>query len=279
MEDGMRRKRRQLSPEEKWEVFLEVTSQQLSQADAARKVGRRCKRCDSAAGVGQGRGVGRVRVRQAGSAGVCGGGRARAVADGERPAVRGLEGACGRALVAAGKAALGLFGPVGARVSAQTKLELLGLIDAAVAAGWAHARACRVLALADVRVHRWRARLRDTGTLDDRPPIGSAVHRLLAWEEQAILELIEQLGVGGSLAPQARASRLVCRCRVRLALDAVARRPQKPGCAARRAGPSAIAFACITRGSRVSHFWGVAGTGWVCQWWWRRVGVGPGFGV
>ena len=31
------RKGRQLSPEEKWEVFLEVTSKELSQADAARK--------------------------------------------------------------------------------------------------------------------------------------------------------------------------------------------------------------------------------------------------
>jgi transposase len=37
MDNGKPRKRRQLSPEEKWEVFLEVTSQQLSQADAARK--------------------------------------------------------------------------------------------------------------------------------------------------------------------------------------------------------------------------------------------------
>jgi transposase len=35
MQDGMRRGRRQLSPEEKWEVFLEVASQQLTQADAA----------------------------------------------------------------------------------------------------------------------------------------------------------------------------------------------------------------------------------------------------
>jgi transposase len=39
MENGKPRKRRQLSPEEKWEVFLEVCSQQLSQADAARKWG------------------------------------------------------------------------------------------------------------------------------------------------------------------------------------------------------------------------------------------------
>ena len=39
MENGKPRKRRQLSPEEKWEVFLEVTSQQLTQADCARKWG------------------------------------------------------------------------------------------------------------------------------------------------------------------------------------------------------------------------------------------------
>ncbi len=39
MENGKQRKRRQLSPEEKWEIFLEVTSQELSQADAARKYG------------------------------------------------------------------------------------------------------------------------------------------------------------------------------------------------------------------------------------------------
>jgi transposase len=39
MENSRSRRRRQLSPEEKWEVFLEVTSQQLTQADAARKWG------------------------------------------------------------------------------------------------------------------------------------------------------------------------------------------------------------------------------------------------
>ena len=33
------RRRRQLTPEEKWEAFVEVTSQQLSQRDAARKWG------------------------------------------------------------------------------------------------------------------------------------------------------------------------------------------------------------------------------------------------
>ena len=39
MENGKRKVRRQMSPEEKWEIFLEVTSQELSQADAARKWG------------------------------------------------------------------------------------------------------------------------------------------------------------------------------------------------------------------------------------------------
>ena len=79
-------------------------------------------------------------------------------------------------------------------MSAETKLELLGLIDGAVGDGWAHARACRVLDLADVRAHCWRQRLRETGSLDDGRPGGGAVHGLLEWEEQAILDLIETWG-------------------------------------------------------------------------------------
>jgi putative transposase len=79
-------------------------------------------------------------------------------------------------------------------VSAEIKLELLGLIDGAVADGWSHARACRVLDLADSRAHHWRARLRETGTLADGRPGGGAVHGILEWEEQAILDLIEQWG-------------------------------------------------------------------------------------
>ncbi|HYB22894.1 MAG TPA: hypothetical protein VED41_03790 [Solirubrobacteraceae bacterium] len=39
MINGDRRKGRQLTPEEKWQLFAEVTSQQLTQADAARKYG------------------------------------------------------------------------------------------------------------------------------------------------------------------------------------------------------------------------------------------------
>jgi transposase-like protein len=39
MQNGTHRRRRQLSPEEKWQVFLEVTAGQLSQSDCARKWG------------------------------------------------------------------------------------------------------------------------------------------------------------------------------------------------------------------------------------------------
>lgn len=36
-DNGARRRPRVLSPETKWEIFLQVTSRQMSQADAARK--------------------------------------------------------------------------------------------------------------------------------------------------------------------------------------------------------------------------------------------------
>jgi putative transposase len=98
-------------------------------------------------------------------------------------------------------------------VSAQTKLELLGLIDGAVADGWPHARACRVLELVDERAHRWRARLRETGTLADRGPGGGAVHGLLEWEEQAILDLIETwAGLTGRIASSRTAAAIPARC-------------------------------------------------------------------
>jgi putative transposase len=70
----------------------------------------------------------------------------------------------------------------------------LGLIDRATVCGWSQVRACGALDLSDVRVHRWRARRAQTGSLEDLPPVSGAVHRILPWEEQAILELIEEWG-------------------------------------------------------------------------------------
>ncbi len=80
------------------------------------------------------------------------------------------------------------------RVPGEVKEGLLKLVGDAVTQGWTHQRACGVLLVSDVRVHRWRARLLHVGTLVDRAPGGNPVHRLLDWEVQAILELIEEWG-------------------------------------------------------------------------------------
>ena len=78
-----------------------------------------------------------------------------------------------------------------ARVDGHIKLGLLELVDHVVAQGWAHTRACHLLGIADVRVHRWRARSTAGVELADHSPGGNPVHRLLAWEEKAILKLID----------------------------------------------------------------------------------------
>jgi putative transposase len=128
-------------------------------------------------------------------------------------------------------------------VSAEIKLELLGLIDEAVAEGWSHTRACWVLQLADSRAHHWRQRLRETGTLEDGRPGGGAVHGILAWEEQAILELIETWGpvdrshrklahrgsyVGTVFVSPSTVLRVALKHRVRLPGEPFRPRPPKP---------------------------------------------------
>ena len=53
---------------------------------------------------------------------------------------------------------------VPSRVSGEIKEGLLKLVDEAVVGGWPHARACRMLGVSDVRVHRWRKRLAEIGS-------------------------------------------------------------------------------------------------------------------
>lgn len=78
-------------------------------------------------------------------------------------------------------------------MDAATKLELLLLIDQAVAGGWEHRRACRYLELDEGRAWRWRRR-RDGDCLADERPGGHAVHGLRPAEVRAILELFEAWG-------------------------------------------------------------------------------------
>lgn len=72
---------------------------------------------------------------------------------------------------------------------------ILKTVDEAVADGFAHGWACSLWSVSDDRVHRWRARRREVGTLEDRAPGGNPVHGLLAEEVAAILAIAEEWGV------------------------------------------------------------------------------------
>jgi transposase InsO family protein len=70
----------------------------------------------------------------------------------------------------------------------------LKLVDDAVAAGAPHTWACGLFGVSDDRVHRWRQRLREVGTLEDRAPGGVALHALTPAEVAAILAVTEEWG-------------------------------------------------------------------------------------
>jgi transposase InsO family protein len=80
------------------------------------------------------------------------------------------------------------------RVPAEVKELVLKTVDEATAAGFDQTWVCRLWGVSDDRVHRWRAKLRDLGTLVDLAPGGHPVHGLLAWEVEAILAVAEAWG-------------------------------------------------------------------------------------
>jgi len=172
LENGESRKRRQLTPQKKWEIFLEVKPRRISfNASESRSFSSLSNSSSTSCTDAWRPGFADANAASAASFANA---RKRMITLTSTPYFRAAS-ACeiygSRADPAPGKATLGLLGPVPARVSAEIKLELLGLIDQAVADGWAHARACRVLDLADSRAHHWRQRLRETGTLEDRDPV------------------------------------------------------------------------------------------------------------
>jgi transposase InsO family protein len=84
---------------------------------------------------------------------------------------------------------------VPARVPAEVKEAVLKTVDDAVAAGFAHTWASSLWQVSDSRVHRWRARRRDTGTLVDAAPGGHPVHTVLPDEVAAVLDVAERWGI------------------------------------------------------------------------------------
>jgi len=86
-------------------------------------------------------------------------------------------------------------GPVPARVEAEVKAGLLDLVDHATGGGWSVRSACRVLGLNPDRVWRWRRhRRRGAGLADRRPGPIEALHQILGWEGQAIMDIFDEWG-------------------------------------------------------------------------------------
>lgn len=81
-----------------------------------------------------------------------------------------------------------------ARVPAEVKELVLKTVDEAVDAGFSQTWATALWGISDDRVHRWRARQRDVGTLVDRAPGGNPVHTVLSEEIEAILAVAETWG-------------------------------------------------------------------------------------
>jgi len=73
------------------------------------------------------------------------------------------------------------------------KEALLGLVADALDAGWSTSRVCGTLELDRGRLWRWQRRQGD-GTLADRRPGGNPIHKLLDWEQAAIVELYTTWG-------------------------------------------------------------------------------------
>jgi transposase InsO family protein len=86
-------------------------------------------------------------------------------------------------------------GPVPTRVEAEVKVGLLDLVDHATGGGWSVRSACGVLGLNPDRVWRWRRQRRSGESLTDaRPGPAEALHQILPWERQAIIDLFDEWG-------------------------------------------------------------------------------------
>ena len=74
------------------------------------------------------------------------------------------------------------------------KEQVLKTVEEASAAGFEHTWACALWGVSDDRVHRWRARRRELGTLEDRAPGSNPVHGLIPSEVEAVLAVAEEWG-------------------------------------------------------------------------------------
>jgi transposase-like protein len=186
-----------LAPSEKYEVFVQVLTQQATQREAAEKWG-----VDRSTVIGICRTAkqGAVDALAAAVPGRSGKSAEQVELEAARAEIERLRATvteqAGDAAPAAGKISLGLTaGPVPARVDAHVKAGLLTLAAHAQAeGGWSLRRAAAVLGVEHTRLGRWAVRA-TTGDLEDaKPGPEVAVHALLDWERAAIVKLAEEWG-------------------------------------------------------------------------------------
>ena len=139
-----------------------------------------------------------------------------------------------------------------ARVPADVKEAVLKSVDDAVAAGLAHTWVCGLWQVSDSRLHRWRVRRRDTGTLVDRAPGGHPVHGAAVRGDRRDPRRGRTLGHRRPLASQAGPPRLLRASGVGLAVH-VPPRPDRT-----RAHPARAGTAHTDREAAVA---GLAGMG------------------
>ena len=187
-----RRRRRLLSPQQKYEAFVEVLTGEMTVAE-----------CGDHWGVDRSMIMGAREVAERGALDALASSRPGVRADGVDPELvmaRDEAARLGEALkemavkvTLSQKRALGVTAGVPSRVDAGVKAGLLDLVDGAVGAGWTTARACAVLELDGRRCRRWQHR-RSAGRLDDSTAGGTAVHAITPFERQAVVELFERWG-------------------------------------------------------------------------------------
>jgi putative transposase len=192
-----RKPRRRLAPSEKYEVFVQVLTQQATQREAAEKWGVDRTTIVSICRTAKQGALDALATARPGRPGQVGrAGRARAGAGGDRAAARDGDRAGRVAASARGKIALGLTaGPVPPRVDATVKAGLLALVAHAQAeGGWSLRKAAAALGLEHARVLRWLDRAAHDRLTDARPGPDVPLHALLEWERSAIVKLAEQWG-------------------------------------------------------------------------------------
>jgi putative transposase len=189
--------RRRLAPSEKYEVFVQVLTQQATQREAAEKWG-----VDRSTVIGICRTAkqGALDALAAAVPGRPGRSAEQVELEAARAEIERLRATVteqGRgAAPAAGKSALGLsHGQVPPRVDAQVKAAVLALVEHARAeAGWSLRKAAETLGLDHVRVLRWQARAALDQLADARPGPEVALHALLDSERDAVVKLAEEWG-------------------------------------------------------------------------------------